>query len=76
MSFTHIDCFAGVGGICTGFKAAGIKTLAAVELVKSCVDTYKANHPTVKMIHSDIRKVKAEDILKYILLRLIHAPKH
>ena len=66
MSFTHIDCFAGVGGICTGFKAAGIKTLAAVELVKSCVDTYKANHPTVKMIHSDIRKVKAEDILKYI----------
>ena len=22
---THIDCFAGPGGICTGFHAAGLK---------------------------------------------------
>lgn len=63
---THIDCFSGTGGICTGFQAAGINTLVAIEYIKSCVDTYSANHPHVHVIHSDIRKVVPEDILPYI----------
>lgn len=54
---SHIDCFSGVGGICCGFKAAGIHTILAIEKVKSCVDTYKANHPDVPIIHGDIRNV-------------------
>ncbi len=29
--YTHIDCFSGPGGICTGFHAAGLKTLVAIE---------------------------------------------
>lgn len=66
MAFTHIDCFAGPGGICTGFRAAGIKTLVAIEQVKSCVDTYSANHPNVCVIESDIRNVSAEQILPHI----------
>ena len=66
MTFTHIDCFAGPGGICTGFRAAGIKTLVAIEHIKSCVETYSANHPEVNVICSDIRNVTADDILKYI----------
>ena len=45
VEITHIDCFSGPGGICTGFHAAGIHTLIAIEHVKSCVDTYSANHP-------------------------------
>jgi DNA (cytosine-5)-methyltransferase 1 len=64
--FTHVDCFSGPGGICTGFHAAGLKTLVAIEYIKSCVDTYSANHPEVHVIHSDIRKVTAEQILPYI----------
>lgn len=63
---THIDCFSGPGGICTGFHAAGINTLVAIEYVKSCVDTYSANHPEVHVIYSDIRNVTAEQILPYI----------
>lgn len=63
---THIDCFSGTGGICTGFQAAGINTLVAIEYIKSCVDTYSSNHPHVHVIHSDIRKVVPEDILPYI----------
>lgn len=66
MALTHIDCFSGPGGICTGFHAAGINTLIAIEYIKSCVDTYSANHPEVRVIHSDIRKVTAEQILPYI----------
>ena len=66
MALTHIDCFSGPGGICTGFHAAGINTLIAIEQIKSCVDTYSANHPEVHVIHSDIRNVTAEQILTYI----------
>lgn len=57
----HIDCFAGPGGICTGFRAAGIRTIAAVERVRSCAETYLANHPHVRMLQKDIRDVGAED---------------
>ncbi len=63
---THIDCFAGPGGICTGVHAAGMDTLVAIEYIKSCCDTYTANHPEVHVIHSDIRKVTANEILPYI----------
>lgn len=66
MPFTHIDCFSGPGGICTGLHAAGFQTLVAIEYIKSCVDTYSANHPEVHVIHSDIRDVTAEQILPYI----------
>lgn len=66
MKFTHIDCFSGPGGICTGLHAAGFRTLIAIEYIKSCVDTYAANHPEVHVIHSDIRDVTAEQIIPYI----------
>ena len=66
MVLTHIDCFSGPGGICTGLHAAGFETLIAIEVIKSCVDTYAANHPEVHVIQSDIRNVTAEQILPYI----------
>lgn len=66
MAYTHIDCFSGPGGICTGLHAAGFDTRIAIEYIKSCVDTYRANHPKVHIIHSDIRNVTAEQIIPYI----------
>ena len=63
---THIDCFSGPGGICTGLKAARFQTLVAIEYIKSCVETYTANHPEVHTIHSDIRDVTADMIIPYI----------
>lgn len=66
MAFTHIDCFSGPGGICTGLHAAGFETKVAIEYIKSCVDTYSANHPEVHVIWSDIREVTKEQILPYI----------
>lgn len=63
---THIDCFAGPGGICTGLHAAGLQTLVAIEYIKSCCETYSANHPEVHVIFSDIRQVTEEQILPYI----------
>lgn len=66
MALTHIDCFSGPGGICTGLHAAGFETKVAIEYIKSCVDTYSYNHPEVHVIHSDIREVTAEQILPYV----------
>ena len=66
MPYTHIDCFSGPGGICTGLHAAGFNTKVAIEYIKSCVDTYSANHPEVHVIHSDIRNVTEEQILPFI----------
>lgn len=66
MALTHIDCFSGPGGICTGLHAAGFETKVAIEFIESCVETYRANHPEVKVIHSDIRNVTAEQIIPYI----------
>ena len=66
MAYTHIYCFSGPGGICTGMHAAGFETKVAIEYIQSCCDTYTANHPGVHVIHSDIRKVKEADILSYI----------
>ena len=66
MAYTHIDCFSGPGGICTGLHAAGFETKVAIEYIKSCVDTYSANHPEVHVIWSDIREVKEEQILPFI----------
>ena len=63
---THIDCFAGPGGICTGLHAAGLQTLVAIEYIKSCCDTYSANHPEVHVIHSDIRDVNIEQLFPFI----------
>lgn len=42
--YTSIDLFSGPGGLCTGFKWAGIKPLIAVEWSDWTVKTYAANH--------------------------------
>ena len=39
-----IDLFAGPGGLCTGFKWAGIRPLIAIEWSYWTVQTYSASH--------------------------------
>ena len=66
MALTHIDCFCGPGGFCTGLHAAGFDTRVAIDYVKSCTETYSSNHPDVHVIHGDIRQVRESDIIPYI----------
>ena len=60
----HIDCFSGVGGIATGFHAAGIHTVLAIEKIKSCIDTYTANHPNIKVINTGNKTMTGGRILR------------
>ena len=42
--YTSIDLFSGPGGLCTGFRWAGIKALIAVEWSYWTVQTYAKSH--------------------------------
>ena len=44
--FVSIDLFSGPGGLCTGFKWAGILPLIAVEWTDTTVETYSTSHNT------------------------------
>ena len=39
-----IDLFSGPGGLCTGFKWAGVLPLIAVEWTDTTVETYSVSH--------------------------------
>ncbi len=43
-SLVSIDLFSGPGGLCTGFKWAGVLPLIAVEWTDTTVQTYSASH--------------------------------
>ncbi len=61
---TMIDLFSGCGGVTTGFKAKGFKTLAAVEFDHITAQTYRLNHPEVLLYERDIRNVCPDELIK------------
>lgn len=66
--FRVVSTFSGCGGSCLGFKMKGFEVLWANEFVPSAQDTYRANHPEVKLNTNDIRTVKPEMILDEVEL--------
>lgn len=57
-----ISLFAGVGGICQGFKNAGFDVVWANEIDKHACVTYRANHKDTILIHDDINNIPISDI--------------
>ncbi|HDS0949000.1 TPA: DNA cytosine methyltransferase [Stenotrophomonas maltophilia] len=60
---TAIDLFSGCGGLTLGLRSAGFEVVAAVEIDRKAAETYRANHPQVPLIESDIRSVSSEHLL-------------
>ncbi len=57
-SLVSIDLFSGPGGLCTGFKWAGILPLIAVEWTDTTVETYSVSH-NAEVMH--LMQYKGED---------------
>lgn len=54
---TALDLFAGAGGATQGLRDSGFRVLAAVESDRTAADSYRANHPRVKLVDKDIQDV-------------------
>src|SRR5580658_429444 len=58
-----IDVFAGCGGLSLGLRRAGFDVQVAVEIDSTAATTYRANHPKVTLLESDICDVSADALL-------------
>lgn len=63
--YTSIDLFSGPGGICTGFKWAGIKPLIAIEMSDWTVETYRSSHNADVLPLDSYLNLELEDVDSY-----------
>lgn len=61
---TFVDLFAGAGGLSYGLELSGLECIAAQEIDKNFLSTFKANHkPKALMVGGDITDQKVQDEL-------------
>ncbi len=60
--------FAGIGGICLGFKRAGAEIVWANEIDKYACITYRENFGGEYLVEGDIRSIEVEDIPDFDIL--------
>lgn len=63
VKFSAIDLFCGAGGLTAGLNDAGFKVLAGVEMNSVAAETFRLNHPKVKLYESDIRSLSVKNVL-------------
>lgn len=57
-----VDLFSGCGGLTLGLKQAGFRVLGAVDVDALSVETYRVNHPDVKVWQHDIRSLPVSQL--------------
>lgn len=68
MKFNVASLFAGVGGICLGFKRAGCNILWANEIDVNACKTYRLNHKDIKLIEDSILNLTPSTLSKIDIL--------
>jgi DNA (cytosine-5)-methyltransferase 1 len=63
------DLFSGCGGLTHGLKLAGFRVVGAIDNGKLAVETFKANHPGVRVWDRNIRRVAARTVMRLLGLR-------
>ena len=69
---TFVDLFCGAGGLSLGFLRSGFKCELAVDYEKSCIETFKHNHPNVEnknILLDDVRKLNLSNWKGYKYLK-------
>ncbi len=66
-SLTAIDLFCGSGAVTSGLKEAGFRVLAAVDVDDVACQTYRMNHPEVKLLHGDIADLDPAVLKKCVM---------
>jgi len=65
-TYTYVDLFSGAGGISCGFDKAGLKGIAALEIMREAVGTYRNNftHPVIcgDITKNDVKKELFETV--------------
>lgn len=59
-----VDLFSGCGGLSLGLQQAGFAVAAAVEVDCKAQETYRLNHPNVRLYAQDIRELDPSEVLK------------
>lgn len=63
-----ISLFAGIGGICLGFKQAGFNVIWANEYDEAACKTYRHNFGDSYLVCEDIRNINADDMPDFDIL--------
>lgn len=66
--FTVASMFAGIGGICLGFKQAGFDVIWANEADSAACKTYRHNFGDEYLLENDIRKINAQNLPEFDVL--------
>lgn len=66
--YTVGSMFAGIGGICMGFRDAGCKLVWANEIDKYACITYRLNFGDDYLVEGDIQEIKSQDIPSFDIL--------
>lgn len=69
MTLTVIDLFSGVGGLSTGFEAAGFKILGGNDFEDDILAAYQVNHPTAKVWPGKIEDIDPLEVLADVGLK-------
>jgi len=64
MLLTLIDLFAAPGGLSLGFKMAGFKPIAGIDVDSRAMETYSYNFPETSAITADIRKLDGRILMR------------
>lgn len=61
---TAVDLFAGCGGSTLGLKWSGFEVLGAVEEDPLAAETYRENHPEVRLWERDVRSLAVSEVVE------------